>query len=142
VTAKSLINNKSMHARTHHPFAFFRATFTCIRAFLAMIHFVLPAFLTASPTNFRAMLANMLGLFRSSRHERRCESANVRAISIQFDTSRHHFDVLFVQTCRRAMFARRRAFIARLDARFKSFVSHKFILLSPKIRPHAYNGNP
>jgi len=57
------------------------------------------------------------------------EAADVGAVAIQFDATHHHFDVWFVQTGRRAMFAGGDAFVAGVYAFLIFFVSHIFPFL-------------
>lgn len=81
-----------------HTFAGFRTTFTGGGAGLAMFGFMLAAFLRTAATNFSAMLANMFCFLGPSRHESRGKTANVGAIAIEFNATRHHFHMIFMQT--------------------------------------------
>jgi hypothetical protein len=125
----------------HHLAAFLRALVAGFSALLAMLHFVFGAFVAARLTNVRAQSAEFPGEPRPARHESHGETADVSAVAIQFDAAHHHFDVLFVQTRGRAMFAGGDAFVAGVDAALILFVFHifslsvvSFVLLIPRTK--------
>ena len=54
------------------------------------------------------------------------QTANIGAVPVKCDAPRHRFDVLFVQTRCRAMFARGYAFITGFDTTLVLFMRHNF----------------
>jgi hypothetical protein len=108
-----------------HRFAFFGAAFASVRTPLAMIRFMLAAFLAARLTDLSAQAAKLLRELRIARHKLRRKHANVRAIPIQPDATGHHLNILFLQASGRAMFAFLRALQARFNAASVFVVSHR-----------------
>jgi len=73
----------------------------CGSAFLAMLHLMLAALFRTHVTKRRACLADKLCSFAAPCHHCRSQPAQLRAIDVQGDTTRHHLYVILLQTrCR------------------------------------------
>lgn len=93
-----------------------------------MIQVVLAALLTAGFAHVGAKRADLLGELRASGHLTHGERTNIGAIAIQLDATRHHLDIILVQTGHGAMFARLHALVAGFDTIFVFFVGHDVFL--------------
>jgi hypothetical protein len=99
-----------------HLSAFLRALAARVRATFAMLVFVFRAFLRARITDIRADSADPSRKLTAARHQPYGESADIRAIAVQFDAAGHHLHVLLVQAFGCAVLASDRAGDARMDA--------------------------
>lgn len=81
-----------------HPLALFGTPPASLGAALAMIHFVLGAFICACLANIRAQVTKRLSEIAAPGHITGCQATNLSAIHIQFYTARHTVDVLFRET--------------------------------------------
>jgi hypothetical protein len=98
-----------------HFLAFVGTALTRIGATLAVVDLVFTALFAASAADFRAKAADVLREFRSASHETCGDAADDRALMVQVDAARHHFDVVFLQAGGGAMFALGGAFVAGFD---------------------------
>lgn len=94
-----------------------------------MIHLVPRAFRTTRVANFRAQLADAFREVGTSGHFPSRKRTDIRAAAVEFDATRHHFDVFFVQTRSGAVFAGLHALVTGLNAVFVMFVGHDLVLL-------------
>jgi hypothetical protein len=108
-------------------------------ASLAMLCLVFPAFGRTSVAHFRAKRAEPGGEFTSPRHESRRERAEIAAIAIQFDATRHPLHLLLAQAFGGAAFACRRACVTRVNTALVFFVwriyssALGYFLISPQV---------
>jgi hypothetical protein len=109
---------------TCHGFALPGAAVTGIGATLAMIHVVLPAFLSAGGAYLSAQPAEFFGELRITGHKLGSEDADVRAIPIKPDASLHHLHVVLLQAGSRAVFTFLSALEARCNTTSILFVGH------------------
>lgn len=93
-----------------------------------MIHGVAATFFSTFITNLRAKFANLNGELATPGHVRNRQSADRRAVHIQFDTTRHGGDILFVETGAGAMVAGVGTLVAGADAGFVLVMSHGNLL--------------
>jgi hypothetical protein len=89
-----------------------------------MIRFVLRAFRAARIADFRTEPADARRELRTPRHLTHGERADVGTAPVEFNASRHHFHVVFVQTGGSAVFTGLHTLMAGLDAVFVFFVRH------------------
>ena len=80
-----------------HLSAFFRAFAAGRGAVLAMLRLVFRALGGAGVADFSAKRTDPGRELATSRHEPGGESANIRAVTIQFDATRHFLHIFFVQ---------------------------------------------
>ena len=95
-----------------------------LRALLAMVSFVLGAFITAGLANVRADSAEGLRVLTAACHRTGRKLADGGAVHVESDAARHHLDVGFLQTGRRAMMASHCTIKTGLDAGFVLLMSH------------------
>src|SRR5205085_2888025 len=128
----------SQRELTGHLPAFLGAFAAGCGAILAMLRLVFLALGGTGIAHFRAERAEPGRELAASRHEPGGERAKIRAIAIQFDATRHFLHILLVQACRRAVFARCRALVTRVDTALVFFVWHMFssLLVYFLISPH------
>jgi hypothetical protein len=89
-----------------------------------MIGFVFAAFRAARLAYFCANLAERGRKLRTATHQRSGGPANLRAVFVEPDALRHHFDVFFSKACVATMLARSSATDTSLDASLELLVSH------------------
>jgi len=89
-----------------------------------MVHLMLCAFVTAGLADVGASGANGFGVFAATGHRRGRHLADLGAIYVQRDASRHGLDILLLQAGSRAMVASHGAGIAGFDARIEFLVRH------------------
>lgn len=116
-----------MRVRCGHFLTFFGAAFADVRTLLAMFNVVLAAFFAADMAGFGAKPANLRRELRVGAHEQGRRAAKCGAITVQFDTARHHFHVVFAQAGTGAMRAFVGAVVTGFDAFNIFFVWHTFL---------------
>ena len=79
-----------------HPATFVGACKADGGAFLAVVHFVLLAFLTASLAYLGTQRANCIGMFAAAGHGRRSEGTGLGAIDVQRDAPGHHLHIVLL----------------------------------------------
>jgi len=100
----------------HRATAGLRATMACLGAALAVIAFVLAAFVGASFADLRAQAARRVGEVTSTGDETCGQSAYRGAVRVQCDAADHHRDVRFLETGGGAMVTGDSALLQRFDA--------------------------
>lgn len=65
-----------------------------------MLHLVFAALLRAGFTNSRAGLADHLRSLSPTSHYRCSKPADLGTVDVKRDTTSHHLDIVFLQTCR------------------------------------------
>ena len=80
----------------YHPPAFLRALVADLRAFLAVLVFVLAALLAAGRAGIGAQAAHFFSMIAAQAHQLRRGIAKGCALHIQLDTAGHHVQVLFL----------------------------------------------
>jgi hypothetical protein len=111
-------------ANTRHLLTLDSAMLARIGTALAVFDLMLPAFLFAFAANVGTNAADIFRELRAGGHHCGRGEADLRAITIQGDAARHHFDIVLLQAGAGAVFAFARAVIAGFDAALKLFV-HK-----------------
>lgn len=109
----------------NHQAAFIGATAAGFGAKPAMFQRMLCAFFGAHFTNLGANSPDRVDHFAVARHVRRRQAANLRAVHIQLDATRHLFHIFFREAGHGALIAGIGAIIARLDAGSELFMNHK-----------------
>lgn len=115
---------------TRHLAAALGATPAGFCTFLAVIHRVLAALFRAGIADLGAQVANVAGKFAAARHHAGGVAANLSALDVERDTSRHCSDVLFFEAGGGAVIARIRAFLAGLNAVLVLLVCHEIFVLA------------
>lgn len=105
--------------RARHGPAGIRAAAARLRALLAVIHPVLPAFVAACLADVGALPAQRHGKCAAARHVRRGKPANLGTVDIQGNAARHHLDVVLGQAGGRAVVARGGAGVTGINAFLK-----------------------
>jgi hypothetical protein len=100
---------------TGHNAADLRALAACARTFLTMIVVMLRALFSARVADLGAYVTNAFREVGAASHLTCRQQANVGAAPIELDAASHHFHIVFVQACGRAVFAGDGAFLARGD---------------------------
>lgn len=117
---KRILSSVRLHGACHlaHFPAGLRAPATRLGTFAAVIHVsgVFFALSSAGLADVGAKLANLLGELTTARHEANGRVTDLRAIAVETNALRHHFDVLLAQAGVGAMVAGYCAFLASLDA--------------------------
>ena len=88
-----------------HTLTFLSAVHARLRTLLAMIHFMLRAFLTACAADLGAKGTELLGVLTFTAHQCGGQPTNVCAVTVQLDAASHHFYVILTQASRGARFA-------------------------------------
>lgn len=109
-----------------HPAAFVGTPAACLRALLAMVHLVLPAFVAAGFANISAKTAEFACHLAASCHIGSRDAADLRAIHVKRNTTRHHLYILLLQAGCGAMVACGRARITSFDTGLKLIDCHGF----------------
>ena len=78
----------------------------------------------AGLTNVRTKRTNGFGVFATTRHGRRRQRADLRAIHVQRNAPRHHLDVWLLQAGSRAMVAGHNASVASFNTRLECLMAH------------------
>src|SRR5581483_267093 len=94
------------------------------RAFLAVLHVMLGAFVSARLADFRTKRAGLCRKFRAACHETRSHRTDGRARAIQLDATCHHFSIVFLKTRCGALLTSRHARITFVDTALIFFVGH------------------
>jgi hypothetical protein len=100
-----------------HAATLFGTTTACGRAVLAMLHLMLAALIAARLAHLGANLTERRSEPAAPCHERSSHAADVRAVHVERDTSRHHLHVVFLQAGRRTHVAGVGTGIAGIDTR-------------------------
>jgi len=90
----------------------------------AVLHLVLGALVRTRLANRRTQFTDGLGVFAVPRHRRCRQRTNCGTVHVQRDASRHHLDVLFLQTGRCTVIASYGAAIAGFDTGVEFQVIH------------------
>ena len=88
-----------------HSLTFLSAVHARLRTLLAMIHFMLRAFLSACTADLGAKGAELLSIFTFAAHQCGSQPANVRAVAVKLDAASHHFYIILAWASRGAHFA-------------------------------------
>lgn len=111
-----------------HLAALFGTLVAGLGAFLAVLHLVLGALVSTGLADVGAQAANGFGMFASTGHCGRCQSADLGAIHVQRDASSHRLHVLLLQAGSSAVIAGRCAGVARFDAGIEFLMRHFYFL--------------
>jgi hypothetical protein len=98
-----------------HPAAFVGAPSAGSGTFLAVLHLMLPAFVSAHVADSSTGLAQRSGCFTTPRHEPRSDTAQLGAIDIKCDAAGHHLRIVFPQARGGAHVARVRAVVTGIN---------------------------
>jgi hypothetical protein len=93
---------------------------------------MLAAFIPACLAYISTLATQLLGEFAVARHVASCQSTDGGAIHVECDATRHHLDVLLLQTGCRAVVTRIGASIAGVDAGLMLSMSHPELLFQPE----------
>jgi hypothetical protein len=94
-----------------------------------MIHVVFRAFVSTRVANFRAELTDAVDEFRIPCHFVGGKGADIGTAPVEFDATRQHFHVVFLQARARTVFAFRHALLACGDTVCMFLVGHGRFLL-------------
>tara|TARA_R100001143_G_scaffold21233_1_gene22449 strand:- start:32 stop:442 length:411 start_codon:yes stop_codon:yes gene_type:complete len=100
-----------------HTLTFFSAFHARLGAFLAMIHLVLRAFLSAGPADLGTKSTELISVFTFAAHQGGSQGTKVRAVAVKLDASSHHFHIVLAQASRCTRFAYQGTVRTSLDAR-------------------------
>ena len=98
-----------------HSLTFLSAVHARLRTLLAMIHFMLRAFLSACTADLGAKGTKFFSVITFATHQYGGQPTNVRAVAVKLDAACHHFYVILTQASRGARVAHKGTVRTSLD---------------------------